>query len=428
MLKNPSESQRSLCKALGVPLSNRDVIRQIKADLGYLENSTQNPGAPELGESHSYSGDVWDISIPKTRICTLDQLLEHCRVDTSIWEVERFVVNKWEMGSVPRMGEGVTGEPVVTPLFQVKATLKRNLEKVAIHEEIAALKEDVKGALKRPVAPPKKVKQSSLSGVMVEISIPDLHVGKLAWARETGYTNYDHRIAQDLFIDAVEKLIERTHWHNPEEIIFVIGNDLLNADNVANTTTKGTPQHNDSRYHKTFRSTRIMLTEAMRRLRGVCPVKIITVPGNHDTLSAWHMGDSLECLYSGQPDITFDNEPTSRKYHQWGRVMLGFTHGDKGKHDDYPLLFASERPKMFGATSWREIHVGHLHQTKVREKNGIKVRILPALCAPEEWHSSNGYVGNIRSAEAFIWSKDELLGTAIYTASDYAERVGEVEH
>ena len=35
----------------------------------------------------------------KLTIHTLDQLLEYCQVDLTIWEVERFVVNKWEVGA-----------------------------------------------------------------------------------------------------------------------------------------------------------------------------------------------------------------------------------------------------------------------------------------------------------------------------------------
>lgn len=64
----------------------------------------------------------------------------------------------------------------------------------------------------------------------------------------------------------------------------------------------------------------------------------------------------------------------------------------------------------------REVHLGHWHQTKVRELNGTRVRILPSLCAPDAWHAENGHVGAVRSAEAFIWDAAEgLVGTAIYT-------------
>lgn len=43
------------------------------------------------------------------------------------------------------------------------------------------------------------------------------------------------------------------------------------------------------------------------------------------------------------------------------------------------------------------------------------MRILPSLCAPEDWHVSKGYIGNIRSAEAYVWDEfDGLIGTAVY--------------
>lgn len=49
------------------------------------------------------------------RIRTLDQLLKACQVDLKVWEVERYTVNKWEVGA-----KDPDGEIVVTPLFQVK--------------------------------------------------------------------------------------------------------------------------------------------------------------------------------------------------------------------------------------------------------------------------------------------------------------------
>lgn len=58
------------------------------------------------------------------RIRTLDQLLKACQVDLKVWEVERYTVNKWEVGA-----KDPDGEIVVTPLFQVKATLRRKVMK-----------------------------------------------------------------------------------------------------------------------------------------------------------------------------------------------------------------------------------------------------------------------------------------------------------
>jgi hypothetical protein len=83
------------------------------------------------------------------------------------------------------------------------------------------------------------------------------------------------------------------------------------------------------------------------------------VPGNHDTLSTWCLGHSLECWFHATPDVMIDNEPRNRKYHQFGQVILMFTHGDKGKRPNYPLVMATEQPQMFGATVHREAHTGH---------------------------------------------------------------------
>jgi len=55
------------------------------------------------------------------RIRTLEQLLEACEVDLDVWRVERYVVNKWEVGTKIAGGGGI----LVEPLFQVKAWLVR---------------------------------------------------------------------------------------------------------------------------------------------------------------------------------------------------------------------------------------------------------------------------------------------------------------
>lgn len=352
------------------------------------------------------------------RIRTLADLVKTCEIDLTEWEIERWVCNKWEMGSVNRK----SGATQTTPLFQVKVWLKRKAAVMAAREEIADLLAEAKKAMHD--IPVRAAKRTAPSGDhMLQINIFDLHAGKLAWGRETGYASYDTKIAQRLFEEAVEALVARTAAFGFREVLLPIGNDLLNIDNKANTTTKGTPQSTDGRYPKTFVTVRRMLTAAAERLRLVAPVKIIVVPGNHDTLAAWHLGDSLECLFHAREDIAVDNEPTMRKYHEFGKVMLMFTHGDKGKRENYPLLMATERPEMFGRTRFREAHTGHLHQVRLQEHNGVRVRISPALCPPDAWHSENQFVGQQRAAEAFVWHAEEgLVSMATFTVPEPTEK------
>jgi hypothetical protein len=76
-------------------------------------------GAAEVSDLRM---DKWQVSIPKTRIHTLEELLAYFEVDTNVWEVERFICNKWEMGYVNEAGLSDA-----EPLYQVKAFLRKKV-------------------------------------------------------------------------------------------------------------------------------------------------------------------------------------------------------------------------------------------------------------------------------------------------------------
>jgi len=381
---------------------------QFRNAAGLGPAKSQKPQEPE--ETSVFHGDKWDLTL-KSRIQTLPELIERFQIDTSVWEVERFIANKWEMGAADK-ADGQLKGIVVEELFQIKATFRRRTEVIAIRKEIERLKADAKAAARIPSP---VVRSIVRSGNVLEINIPDTHFGKLAWGVETGYENYDVKIAEGMFIRALETLIERSKGYKYDQVVFVVGNDLFNSDNLEDQTTRGTRVTTDGRYYKTFWKVRKTITACIERLRQIAPVRVVMVSGNHDQQSVWHLGDSLECYFHKYTDVEIDNEPTLRKYFQHGKVMLMFTHGDKGKRTDYPLLMATEKPEMFGSTKFRECHTGHTHMTKMDEQHGVRVRVLPALCPPDDWHSENGFVGNIRAAEAYVWNKDEgLVGMAFY--------------
>lgn len=359
---------------------------------------------PSTDVLHEIRGNVWEVSLPETNIGTEAELVAQFEIDLTRWNIDKFTVSR-NRSKVADAGQ-----------FALKARLTRKIEQNLVRDELAAMALE----FKRQRPPVKPIKHSTrISGNMLELTIPDLHMGKLAWAPETGYRDYDVRIAERTFEAALAALVQRTAAFDYDQVLLVIGNDLLNTDSIEDTTTAGTQVSTDTRYFKTFEVTRRMLTRAIEQLRLLAPVKVVVVPGNHDTLSSWHMGNSLECYFHACPDVTVDNEPTQRKYHQHGNVMLMWSHGDKGKRSDLPLLMATERPAMFGATKYREIHTGDLHQVRLEETHGIRLRILPALCAPDDWHSGNGYVGNVASAEAYVWSAVEgLISMATYSVPD----------
>ncbi len=365
--------------------------------------------AKKASDSFVVDGNKGEVTkLVDKRIKTLRDLVDACEIDLTEWDIERWICNKWEMGAVP-----VPGKIVVTPLFQVKVWLVRKVALNNIRKEVEAIVADAKKQIPRS---PWVFKPVTVKGNMLELSIPDLHFGKLAWAKETGWNNYDIKIAEAVFEDAVEALLSRTATYQFEKILFIVGNDLFHSDNPKGETFAGTPLDVDSRYHKSFYKVRQMITRTTEKLSILAPVDVMTVPGNHDTLSVWHLGDSLECYFHQSKRVTIDNEPKMRKYYQFGKVMLMFTHGNKGNLKDYPNIMATEQPEMWGQTIHREAHTGDKHHLKVNELHGTKVRISPALCPPDAWHAENTFIGASRSAEAFVWNKSEgLIGTANYT-------------
>ena len=361
-------------------------------------------------EKHTFVDNEWDINFGKTTIHTKEELLAYCQVDLDLWEVERFTVNKWD-------GPTKFG---IEQFFQVKATLLKRKGITDARDEIERLKKEFKETAEYRYVSDHFT--HPVTGNMLEINIPDAHFGKMAWGKETMDRPYDVGIAAATFLRALKTLVLRAGNYKYDKIVLVVGNDLLNSDNEQGTTTKGTYVSTDGRYQKTFVTVRKTITEAIEILRLIAPVEVVMVSGNHDNLGVWHLGDSLECLYANDSAVQINNDPTARKYVRFGNVFLMFTHGDKGKREDYPLLMATERPKDFGETKFREIHTGHIHQTKLQEWHGVRVRILPSLSPPDAWHSENGFTGMQRIAEAYQWNAVEgLIGMVFHNDDAYPE-------
>lgn len=412
--KNSTYSERQARNVFGS-------FSEFQKAAGFDQAKTPSPVSDATGytgesETNEFVGDKWNaVRKSKTQITSLEELLEFFEVDEEIWEVERWKCNTWQMGY--KDGAGLPGSH---SLYQVNATFKKKLQAVFAKNEIADIKrralEELKG-LKVAFTPTYRETRLA-SGNLLELNVPDLHAGKLAWNKETGYGNYDTSIALDLFETAVLALLARNAHITFDRILFVVGNDLSHSDTIGGTTTSGTQLDNDSRYHKVFIKIRERLVKIIREhLLPLAPVTIIGCPGNHDKTTAWHVVDSLEQRFYDNPDVEVLNDPIEFKAYQWGEVMLMFAHGNTGKKPDYPLTMATRFKEIWGSTTYREAHTGHIHQTMVQEFHGVRVRTLPALCEPDAWHAANNFVGNLRTAEAYAWNnKTGLINLAFYNA------------
>jgi hypothetical protein len=343
-------------------------------------------------------GNTRDLGFLGTRILTLQELLSCTKVDTKKWEVERFVVNKWEVGA-----KGPKGTIVTSPLFQVKAWLRRRIIETLVADVLSSMLTEFKRAAPEQPAIPRDPKAKGL----LELSILDLHLGKFASAAETG-TAYNLDLCRQMFRVALEDLISKTAYLKPAQVLFSIGNDFFNTDNLGKTTTAGTPQDEAVRWQESFVAGRVLIVEAIERLRKIAPVHVPVVSGNHDRQRAFYLGDALSCWFSKTPDITIDNSPALRKYYVFGSNLIGFSHGDCEPHGNLPIIMATEQQEAWAKTKFREWHIGHWHLKRkklfvpVEDQQGVVVRIIPSLCPADAWHRSRGYQSK-RAAEAFYF-------------------------
>jgi hypothetical protein len=418
-----------IAKQFGIPEGRaRRILDRIRAE------SPDSGVDTRPSETREYVGNKLIVNIDGIPFNDPDLLMEHLKLDSSIWRLDRFKFKAYQGFAAQKAQSQVMARPdkkgggnyvawvrpektsiIKADLYSVTASYERKVELIAAREEVDAFIARAKCHAPKYKPFVRKPK----SGNMLELDIFDAHLGKLAWGRETGYSDYDLKIGGYRFEEATEVIVDRTKHFGFDQIVLPIGNDLLQADTKAGTTTAGTHVDTDGRFERTFETAHKLLVGQIDRLSSIADVKVVVVPGNHDELAAWTLGFALQCWYRSNANVTIDNSPKVRKYHEFGKCMQMYTHGNKGKHKEYGLVMATEQPDMFGRTRYREAHVGHLHQDRVSSMYGVVVRILRALCSADSWHAGNAYVGNQEGAEGFVFNREQgLIATAFYTVPE----------
>ena len=237
---------------------------------------------------------------------------------------------------------------------------------------------------------------SKEDSVAYEISLPDIHYGK-----STGQTLDE---VEDEYMNVVKDLLNKSEGLNIEKIILPIGNDGMNSEGMSKATTKGTPQQDSAEWQETFVGYCSLMVRAICYLARTAPVDVVVIQGNHDYERMFYSGEFLRAFFLNDERVNIDNSYDSRKYYSYGVNLIMYTHGDKEKPAEMPLIMATEEPMMFAKAKFREVHCGHLHKEMVNEYRGVKVRFIPSICGNDAWHKMMGYEAK-RTGQAHIWSK-----------------------
>ena len=236
------------------------------------------------------------------------------------------------------------------------------------------------------VAPPKL----SDKDLLTVYPIGDHHVGMYAWAEEAG-DDYDLKKADALLSSAIHHLVNVSR--PSERALIVDVGDFQHYDTIkAETVRSAHTLDADSRYHAMIRlSLKLMRYCIETALTKHKQVTVICTPGNHNDMGAVWMSEALSLYYSKNPRVNVHTKAGKFHFYEFGKVLIGVTHGDTGKPERLAGTMASDAPEAWGRTRHRHWLTGHVHNRTFIEMPGVTWETFRTLAARDAWASGAGY-------------------------------------
>ena len=283
---------------------------------------------------------------------------------------------------------------------------KNPLHKDESQKQLEELSKQIIKDLKKfvPVYPEIKRTKEKKDYLLV-IDPADIHIGKLADSFETG-ENYNNQIAVKRVKEGVQGILNKSQGFPIDKILFIGGNDILHIDTPNRQTTGGTPQDTDGQWYSNFLIAKQLYVDILLQLIAIAPVHFTFNPSNHDYQSGFFLADVIQTYFHHNKEITFDCSIAHRKGYKYGQNLIGTTHGDGAKHQDLPLLMATEFPKYWSETKHRYVYTHHVHHKTSKDFIGVTVESLRSPSGTDSWHHKKGYQHAPKAVEGFIHHRE----------------------
>lgn len=281
----------------------------------------------------------------------------------------------------------------VSTYYDKEGQKKGQWVKTAVDQDarFTALKEAILG-LASEVPPAAAVKAPTLNDKELLTVYPqgDPHAGLYAWEEETG-AKFDLDEYERINTQAIDRLVQSAP--SSYQALFIDLGDSTHADNNKKVTPgSGHSLDIQGRHAEAIRlNLRVKRYQVQRLLEKHRHVTYRINPGNHDPETALILAMLLEAYYANEPRITVVTSPQHYWYHQHGEMLVGTCHGDGAKGKDLPLVMAADVPKMWGDSTYRVWHVGHVHHRDQKEYPGCDVEYHNTFAASDAWHRAKGY-------------------------------------
>jgi len=259
--------------------------------------------------------------------------------------------------------------------------------------------------------------QYKQNGKLLVVPIADFHLNLFSDKLSTG-NEYNMQIAEDIFFHVINDIIDRVEDKPFEKVLFIVGNDFVNADNLNGTTTRGTPQDNAESWFKAVNKATELIVRATDMLTEIAPVDVVLVPSNHDLHTMFGVMQTVKAWYKDDDNVSVDDSPLPRKYYSFGKILVGLSHDIKVK--DALQTITSEAKDMWSDCNHIILLLAHLHQGMIYEKQGyLEMFRLPCISGFSRWSNDKGYIQTEKKNQSFIIDSKlgitDILNTVIET-------------
>lgn len=347
----------------------------------------------------------------------------------TVWpgQVETRIANYVKQGKLPLQTSGNT----VSPGEILKGTTTTydssgNIVRQSVRTEVPkasrfdAIAEAIRELAKESIAPLPEVSSPPMvldEHMMNLIISTDVHMGLFVTAddSETDW-NTDKMVtrlksAYDYLFDAMPKA--------KTAIIVDLGDSLESPDDKNMTRKSGNILDVDGKHARNLRAVYKSFIYAIEKaLETHDIVYFYNVEGNHEAEQAVAIREIILNKFEDNPRVIVDDTSHLIKYHQHGKVLLQFFHGDRMKPRQAGEAMAVDRRDIFSITEHRFSHYGHVHADKLYDGAITKVESHRHLAPNNSWAYAHGYRRNLGTMKVINYHSDHgEVGRQIYNVS-----------
>jgi hypothetical protein len=340
-------------------------------------------------ETHYQNGDI-DIQrkiwFDEGEEKTPEVVLKKFGYSPEEWVLTEFRFGSWEVAIQSEEKNRVC----TTVRAKIKPLIKEGL---TIEEYMEVAKEVFANEIEKMVLPKSpKIEGLDESKAMVEPFI-EMHLSKYSDSIEVG-SDYNSNIAIERFKRITEDELNFQKYARCSKLYIGIGSDFINSDTTSYTTTKGTQQHNDISWKRTFLIALELYKNKLITLRDhFNEINVFLVQGNHDYMTDFYLYLALQQAFRNDEKIKFSEDYKEMECFTFGNNVCWVHHGDADKKRLLGSL-PYDYPQEYSLAAFRYCFLGHLHNDKELPDKiaGIKPIQIGSPTGTDAWHYKQKYI------------------------------------